>query len=98
MARDIKVLGGQMSFKYLTSLLPEKDYAVYKIRCWLNMYNDNARAKKWLKPNTKGTKVNFDAINTKEQDKEAFKELEDYISEVNEKYGLHIKLEQEEKA
>lgn len=90
------VYGGQQEFKYLTPTLLEKDYAVLKIKCWLKMLNGNSKPTRWLKPNTKGTKVNFKTIKTKEEWNQCFEELMNHISEMNEKHGLDMKLERNE--
>lgn len=86
------IAGGQMRFKYLTKELPEKTYEVMKIKCWLKMLNDNAKPKKWLKPTTTGTKVNYLIIQNNEEYHKELDTLEAHITEINSKFGTDITL------
>ncbi|WP_248499869.1 hypothetical protein [Staphylococcus aureus] len=87
----IQVLGGKIGFEKLNTDLSEKDYAVAKAIVWLNMINDRMRPKKWLKARKNGTNINFDAIHTETDAKEAIEELKGYLAEIKEKHGIDLK-------
>lgn len=92
----IAVLGGQMSYPTLTSKLDGKKYAISKVYLWLHMLNDNMKPKKWLKANARGTKVNFDSIQSQADYDKGLVDLQVFIDEVNVSYGTEIKLRREE--
>ncbi|TKJ83769.1 hypothetical protein PaeCFBP13512_22395 [Paenibacillus sp. CFBP13512] len=80
------VVGGQRVFPTMTNKLTEKEYMVIKAFAWSKLLGDRMLPVKWLKPSTKGTKVNFNmAKNQGEFDKDLTK-FKDYITEVNELY------------
>ncbi|MBD7967731.1 hypothetical protein [Paenibacillus gallinarum] len=89
---NLQVVGGQMSFKNLTHKVDGKTYAQAKARIWLGMINDRMQPKKWLKPNSKGTKVNFNTIPNDDAMKLALAEYEIYLNQINKEYGLDYKL------
>ncbi|MEK5058619.1 hypothetical protein BK126_03100 [Paenibacillus sp. FSL H7-0326] len=89
---SIQVVGGQMNFKHLTHKVDAKTYAQSKARMWLGMINDRMQPKKWLKPNSKGTRVNFDTIASDDALKIALAEYEVYLNQINEEFGLDYKL------
>lgn len=87
----ITLLSGQMNFPNLKAPVG-KDYEVLRVQLWVCMINDGKRPTKWLKATKKGTKVNFDFIDTKESNEQAFKEVKDYMADVNTIYGLKMTL------
>lgn len=89
----IEVVGGSMKHGALTSNLEERIYDIGKAHVWLGMIREYQRPTKWLKPNKKGTNINFSFINSQEDIDKAFDELEIYIREINRKHGTDITLE-----
>lgn len=96
-SEPIELYGGQMIFPCLTPALSEKEYAILKIQCWLELLNDSSKPNRWLNSNKKGTAVNFRIIKTREEWDNAFDALKDFVSDVNKKFGLDIILEKDEK-
>ncbi|MNW57541.1 hypothetical protein D3C74_353570 [compost metagenome] len=92
---NVKVVGGQMNYRRLTSKVEQRIYDIGKAHIWLSMINDKMKPKKWNKPNTKGTKVTFDYIGTKEDLEVAFDEFEVYIKNVNRTHGTDLALKRE---
>lgn len=88
---DITLLNGQMNFPNLKAPTG-KEYEVLRAQLWICMINDGKRPTKWLKATKKGTKVNFDFINSSESNEQAFKEVESHIANVNDIYGLKMTL------
>lgn len=87
----VKLVGGQMEFPHLTA--PQnKDYDIAKAQMWVQMINGGKRPTKWLTPNKKGTKVNFDFINSNEARKLALTEFESHLEDLNTIHGLDMKL------
>lgn len=87
--------GGRLTFKEMTKKNKETDpinYELAKIHGWAVMINDLMRPTKFRKPTTKGTSVEFDTIVTQEDYDEAFKELQDHVDVINEKYDAQISL------
>lgn len=88
----ISVLGGQINYRSLTNKLPAVEYAKAKVHMWLYMLNEGKKPKKWLKANSKGTKVNFEIVNSQEEYNEGLNSLQEFINQVNEEFGLDYKL------
>ena len=92
----VSLVSGQIIFKNMTNKLSEEEHAKYKAQFWLLMLNDGQKPTKWLKPNARGTKVNFDYISTRKNNRSDYDrglaELEVYLREINEKFGLEYKL------
>lgn len=86
------LVSGQKIFKNMTNKLSEEEYAKYKAQFWLFMLNDGHKPTKWLKPNAKGTKVNFDYIKGQSEYDRGLLELEVYLHEINEEFGLEYKI------
>ena len=91
----ISLVSGQKVFKNMTNKLSEEEYAKTKAQFWMFMLNDGERPTKWLKPNTKGTKVNLDYIQGQEKYDRGLLELEVYLHEINTQYGLDYKINRE---
>lgn len=91
----IQVVGGQMSYSTLKANVGARVYAIGKAHIWLNMINKRKRPKKWNKPNSKGTKVTFEVINSAEMLEQAFAELEEFIGEINQTFGTDLTLNRE---
>lgn len=89
---EVRAVSGQKHYKYMTNKSSERHLAIGKAQAWMDMINDGMRPKKWLKPNAKGMKVNFDFIKTPEQYDEALFELEAFLNEINEKHSLGISI------
>ncbi|MEK3955867.1 MULTISPECIES: hypothetical protein [unclassified Psychrobacillus] len=88
----VGVLGGQINYPVLTHKLPGEEYAKAKAHMWIHMLNDGNKPKKWLKPNGKGTKVNFERIHTKEEYLNGLDELSLYLTQINREFGLDYKV------
>lgn len=91
----ISVVSGQIDYPRLTSKMSEIEYAQAKAHVWLHMLNEGQNPKKWLKANTKGTKVNFDYIASQEEYDKGLIDLECYLAEINVRFGLDYKLTKE---
>lgn len=88
---EITLLNGQMNFPHLKAPLG-KEYEILRAQLWVHMINDGKRPTKWLKSSKKGTKVNFEFMNTEDSKEQAFEEVKSYIADVNAIYGLNMKL------
>lgn len=87
----VKLVGGQMEFPHLTA--PQnKEYDIEKVQLWVHMINDGKRPTRWLTPNKKGTKVNFDFISSIESREKALNELKAFLEDLNTIHGLDMKL------
>lgn len=88
---NVKLVGGQMEFPRL--IPPQnKEYDIQKAQLWVHMINDGKRPTKWLTPNKKGTKVNFDFISSLEDRDAALQEVKAYLEDLNTIHGLDMKL------
>lgn len=95
----VRISGGKMISKPLTLKLQkenEKEYATGKVVVWLKMLNDGMKPRRWNKPNKNGTAITFDGIHSQEDYETGLGELEGYISFVNKKYDLDLKLNKKE--
>ncbi|WP_339161771.1 hypothetical protein [Siminovitchia sp. FSL W7-1587] len=90
--KGASVIGGQINYPSLTNKLPSEEYAKAKVHIWLMMLNDGQNPVRWLKPNGKGTKVNFETLKDQSDYDEKLLLLQEYINQVNEDYGLDFKL------
>lgn len=88
----ISAIRGQVIQKHLNLKLDEKTYDIGKAHCWLGMIQRGQRPTKWLKANSKGTKINFDYIKTNEEIEQALDELDIFLKHVNRKHGTDITL------
>lgn len=89
----VTLVGGQMEFPHLTA--PQnKEYDIEKAQLWAHMINDGKRPTKWLTPNKKGTKVNFDFISSTEAREQAVGEFQEHLTDLNTIHGLDMKLRQ----
>lgn len=88
----IGVIGGQIGYKSLTHKIPAVEYAKAKAQIWMHMLNEGNRPKKWLKPNGKGTNVNFERIHTQEEYDKGLIDLSAYCKQINEEFGLDYKI------
>lgn len=88
----ISVTGGRINYPSLTNKLPDVEYAKAKVHIWLYMLNDRQKPKRWLKANRKGTKVNFETVQSQADYDKGLVELQEYINQVNEEFGLDFKL------
>jgi hypothetical protein len=88
----MRVVGGRMIFKQLTSGIEAKKYAVGKAVVWLKLLNDGMKPVKWLKPTKRGTKVDFEFIRSDEEWESELERLNNYINEVNQMFGTDLKL------
>lgn len=91
----VSLVSGQKIFKNMTNKLSEEEYAKIKAQFWMFMLNDGQKPTKWLKPNAKGTKVNFDYINDQGEYDRGLLELEVYLREINEKFELGYTINKE---
>ncbi|MEK5070523.1 hypothetical protein [Sporosarcina sp. FSL K6-1508] len=91
----IDLISGQKVFKNMTNKLSEEEYAKTKAQFWLFMLNDGNKPTKWLKPNASGTKVNFDYMKGQSEYDRGLLELEVYLHEINERFGLDYKFSRE---
>lgn len=88
----IRLIGGQMVFEKMTNKIDAKEYAQRKAWIWLEMVNDRKNPTRWLKPNSKGTKVNFDYIHSQDEFEKALDQIEPFLKEINRTYGLDYNL------
>lgn len=88
----IGLIGGQMLFEKMTNKVNDKDYAQQKAWMWIQMVNDRKNPTRWLKPNSKGTKVNFYYIHSQEEYEKALNQVEPFLKEINRIHGLDYKL------
>lgn len=89
---DIKVLGGQIIYPNLNTGIEENEYAIAKSHMWLYMLNENRRPTRWFKATKNGTKVNFEMIRSQVDYDNGIDELQFFINNVNEKFGLKFDL------
>lgn len=89
---NVSVVGGQINYPSLTSKLPAMEYAKAKVHMWLYMLNEGKNPVKWLKPNNKGTKVNFEMMKSQTDYDKGIIDLEEYIDQVNAEFDLDFKL------
>lgn len=88
---QIKLVNGQMNFPNMKAPV-SKQYAIMKAQTWMYMLNDGQRPTKWLRATKKGTKVNFDYMDSPDQYESGLKELGIYLDEVNKEYGTDLSL------
>lgn len=91
----VKVIGGQKNFQYLTSDLlsiDEKGYELLKVKCWLKSLNEGDKPIKWLKPNKKGTKLNFELLESEVEFLIEIEKLKKYIEKMNKQLGTDWKI------
>jgi uncharacterized protein Smg (DUF494 family) len=86
------VIGGKIVQKNLTHKIDEETYDIGKAYFWMQLLKDGMRPKKWLKPNSKGTSVNFATISNKEEMNTAYGEFEGYLKFVNEKHDTDLEI------
>lgn len=92
---NVRLVSGQINYPSLTNKVTGKNFAEAKIHLWMLMLNEGKKPTKWLKTNSKGTKVNFDYIHNQEEYESGLSELSDYISEVNNLYDLEYTIKKE---
>lgn len=85
-------ISGQLNQIHLNIKIDEKTYDIGKAHCWLGLIQKGQRPTKWLKANSKGTKINFDYIKSSEEIEQCFDELEIYLRHINRKHGTDITL------
>lgn len=88
----IKVVGGRLQNRALTSSLDEVTYNVRKAHVWLSMLKDKMVPAKWFKPTKKGTKVSFNYPQSQKEWDDSFAQLKVFIVEVNEKHGTKLSI------
>lgn len=91
----VSVLGGQIEYPFLTNKLPDVEYAKAKAQVWMYMLNESRLPKRWLKANSKGTKINFDMISSQADYDKGLIDLECFLKEINEQFGFDFKLTRE---
>lgn len=89
------LVSGAINFPTLTTKMDEKEYAAAKVYMWMYMLNEGEVPTKWFKPNTKGTKVNFDYVSSQEEYNQGLEDLRTYIDEVNNKYDFGFKIQKQ---
>lgn len=92
---EITVVGGQMNFPFLTNKLPADEYAKAKAHIWLLALNEGNKPKKWLKPNSKGTKINFETVQSQEEYDNGLEELGVFLKRINEEFGLDYSIKKD---
>lgn len=93
---NLKVISGQIIYPTLSNKMNEKEYAKAKVHMWLYMLNEGKKPTKWLKPNTKGTKVNFDFIHGQEDYEVGLQELILFTDQMNTLHSLDYKIKKSE--
>ncbi|MFJ8262697.1 hypothetical protein ACIQ4I_12210 [Rummeliibacillus sp. NPDC094406] len=88
----IQLVSGQIVFEKMTNKIDSKEYAERKAWAWLGMVNDGKKPTRWLKPNCKGTKVNFDFIQSQEEYEKVLDQIEPFLKKINRAYGLDYNL------
>lgn len=61
----------------------------------MHMLNESQNPKEWLKPNSKGTKVNFHYIASQEEYEKGLVDLKCCLTEINVRFDLDYKLRKE---
>ena len=89
---EVKVLEFQLSYVKLDKKLSKypKTYLCCKALCWSDvLVKHNARVNRWLRPTSKGTKVNCVPLESEEQMKKEMKKINECMKE-----GLDISTEE----
>ena len=92
---SFNVKGGQLVAPKMTAQLMKEDASMYeecKVIFWFHMLKQGMKPVRWLKPTTKGTKVNFEIPQSQAEGDLAIKELEAYIEFVNSTHGTTLSL------
>ena len=103
MANGIEIVGsgGKMKSNVLTTELLKKNEGLFmmsKAMYWMKMLNAQTKPVHWYQTTKKGTNVSFVDLQTPEEYEDALAELKTFIAEANEKYGLEMKIKEEEQA
>lgn len=88
----IQVVGGQIVYSKLTSILPEKEYAVAKAVVWLEMLKEGKRPLRWCAPTEEGTEVAFSHMRSESDVKKELEQLELYLDSINDQFTMDIEL------
>ena len=88
---NVKLAGGQMKFPHLTAP-QDKGYDIARVQLWVDMINDGKKPTRWLTPNKKGTRVNFDFISSIEDREAALQEVKAHLEDLNTIHGMDMKL------
>lgn len=83
----LELQGGQIQIDLLHSGLKENEYAALKGLTWMHLVTKGLKPVKWLKANKKGTKINFQAIRTREELEKASAELTSYLDATLAEFG-----------
>ncbi|MCC3381942.1 hypothetical protein ACFQ5D_18095 [Paenibacillus farraposensis] len=89
---NLSIIGGQLQYPRLKSSLDQKEYDIGKAFIWMDMLKSRHRPTKWLKPNRRGTKVDFEFIATNEGLQVAQDEFEVFLEQINRKHGTDFEL------
>ncbi|SCW85882.1 hypothetical protein SAMN04487970_10749 [Paenibacillus tianmuensis] len=89
----IRIIGGRIQQKKLTSSLDERVFAAGKAHIWLSMLKDKMVPVRWYKPNKNGTKIKFIYPQTQKEWDDSFSELKAFIATTNEKHGMDMRIE-----
>lgn len=88
----VKVISFSRNFRKLTKKLANdvpKDYEYNKIMIWLMIYNENTRVIKWLKPKGSGTIAKCKPFENKEDNRQHFEEIRNYVNKINSEFGTN---------
>lgn len=80
---EIHLVGGTTQFEKLNKYLPEKEYMIGKAFVWHHLLTQKENPKKWSKPTSKGTKVDWEAIKDQHTFDRAIAQLKGYCVEIN---------------
>lgn len=88
----VQVMNGQIVYEKLSTKLEPIEFAKFKAHIWLHLLNEGMKPKKWLKPTSKGSKVNWDSIKSQEDYDGGLDELQLYLNDINKQFNLDFNL------
>lgn len=89
---NVVIEGGRLNYPSLTNKIPAVEYAKAKTHLWLHMLNNGKKPVKWLKPNSKGSKVDYQVINSSIEYERGLLDLQEYINQINSEFDLDFNL------
>lgn len=88
----VQVVNGQMVYEKLSTKLEPIEFAKLKAHIWLHLLNEGMKPTKWLKPTSKGSKVNWDSIKSQDGYDAGLDELQLYLNDINKEFNLDFNL------
>lgn len=90
--------GGRIEFEHLTHKIPGIEYAKAKAHMWIYSLNEGNRPVKWLKPNGKGTKMDFKTVQSQAEYRKGLNALSVYLKDINAEFGLDYSVQRYEES